>query len=58
MKKLVFKKDIVEALSNASMQTVQGGQIIINTSTRPIQTVINTDPTKTVDQTVLYTKFL
>lgn len=58
MKKLVLRSDIVDAMSDASMQSVQGGnddKLIINTSTRPIQPTIRTDPT-TVNPTVLYTK--
>lgn len=56
MKKLVFNKDIVDAMSDANMNDVRGG-IIINTSTRPTITVIDTS--KTVTDTVsdtLYTK--
>lgn len=56
MKKLLLKKDIVDAMSNATKNEVRGG-LIVNTSTRPTITVIDTS--KTVTETVndtLYTK--
>lgn len=59
MKALVLKTDVIEAMSIAGTQNVQGGmeleQMIVNTSGRPTTPPVETNITKTV-ATTLYTK--